>query len=403
MLAELAALAGDVEGAAELFARASAAFVGAGLPWFAVEYEARLAGLAHHLGDTAEAERALRAALEHGGPHLEATGRAQLHLQLAEVVGGRGQSEEAAEHALQAAHWADEAGESRTLGVWARHQLGGFLLRQGRFAEAAEVLESALPDLSAETHGDGAVVQTQWWLGDCLSELGEHRASAERRLQAAEIARHWPEQHDHATLAHLAAESLGHAGLHTEADRAYARAGALWRSLGHVHGLVRSLRARAWLALGAQDRDATASELMASAVEECRAALEAADDAEARERLAVELGHTHRQFGDLLARSAAEDAEDESIRTALENALSQVTRAVAVFASLGDDALHSRTGAELAAGWLEADLSRPTEAAARARAVLTAYDGAEEDDETARQRRAEAEQMLQVVAEQETP
>ncbi|GHH15987.1 tetratricopeptide repeat protein [Streptomyces lanatus] len=399
MLAELAALSGNVEGAAELFARASAAFVGAGLPWFAVEYEARLAGLAHHLGDTAEAERALRAALEHGGPHLEATGRAQLHLQLAEVVGGRGLSEEAAEHALEAAHWADEAGESRTLGAWARQQLGGFLLRQGRFAEAAEVLESALPDLSAETHGDGAVVQTQWWLGDCLSELGEHRAAAERRLQAAEIARHWPEQHDHATLAHLAAESLGQAGLHAEADQAYARAGTLWRSVGNVHGLVRSLRARAWLALREDDPEFGASELMESAVAECRAALHAADDEEARVRIVAELAHTHRQFSDLLARSAAEDAEDDSIRGVLEEALSQVTQAVAVFAGLGDDALHGRTGAELAAGWLEADLSRPAEAAARARAVLAAYEGAEDDDETALERRAEAEQMLQVVEE----
>ncbi|MGW6906387.1 tetratricopeptide repeat protein [Streptomyces sp. NPDC054940] len=405
MLAELAALTGDVEGAAELFARASAAFVGAGLPWFAVEYEARLAGLAHHLGDTAEAERALRAALEHGGPHLEAPGRAQLHLQLAEVLGGRGLSEEAAEHALEAAHWADEAGESRTLGAWARQQLGGFLLRQERFAEAAEVLESALPDLTAETHGDGAVVQTQWWLGDCLSELGEHREAAERRLQAAEIARHWPEQHDHATLAHLAAESLGHAGLLAEADQAYTRAGALWRSLGNVHGLVRSLRARAWLALrveGAEGGSDTAAELMASAVAECAAALDGVDDEEARQRLTAELGHTHRQFGDLLARSAAEDAEDESIRAALEAALSQMTQAAAVFAALGDDALHSRTGAELAAGWLEADLSRPAQAAARARAVLTAYDGCGEDDETAQERRAEAEQMLQVVEERDT-
>ncbi|MGI5378471.1 tetratricopeptide repeat protein [Streptomyces sp. CA-251387] len=401
MLAELAALTGDVEGAAELFARASAAFVGAGLPWFAVEYEARLAGLAHHLGDTAEAERALRAALEHGGPHLEAPGRAQLHLQLAEVLGGRGLAEEAAEHALQAAHWADEAGESRTLGAWARQQLGGFLLRQGRFAEAAEVLESALPDLAAETHGDGAVVQTQWWLGDCLSELGEHRAAAERRLQAAEIAWHWPEQHDHATLAHLAAESLGHAGLLAEADRAYTRAGTLWRELGNVHGLVRSLRARAWLALRVEDRDDRACELMASAVRECAAALDAAADEEARQRLTAELGHTHRQFGDLLARSAAEDAEDESIRAALEEALSQMTEAVTVFASLGDDALHSRTGAELAAGWLEADLSRPDRAAAHARAVLAVYDGADEGDEAAQERRAEAGQMLQVVEEQD--
>lgn len=403
MLAELAALTGNVEEAAELFARASAEFVGAGLPWFAVEYEARLAGLAHHLGDTAEAERALRAALEHGGPHLESTGRAQLHLQLAEVLGGRGLADQAAEHALQAAHWADEAGESRTLGAWARQQLGGFLLRQGRFAAAAEVLESALPDLSAETHGDGAVVQTQWWLGDCLSELGEHREAAERRLQAAEIARHWPEQHDHATLAHLAAESLGNADLHAEADQAYARAGTLWRTLGNVHGLVRSLRARAWLALRVEDvagRADTASGLMTSAVQECGAALAAVDDDEARERLAAELGQTHRQFGDLLARSATEDAEDESIRTVLEDALSQMTRAVAVFDSLGADALHSRTGAELAAGWLEADLGRPAEAAARARAVLVAYEGHDEDDEAARERRAEAGQMLQVVREQ---
>ncbi|MEU6352123.1 tetratricopeptide repeat protein, partial [Streptomyces sp. NPDC047072] len=88
MLAELAARTGEPETAAELFARAAAGFVDAGLPWFAVEYEARLAGLAHHLGDLAGTERALRGALEHGGPHLEAVGRAQLHLQLGEVLGG---------------------------------------------------------------------------------------------------------------------------------------------------------------------------------------------------------------------------------------------------------------------------------------------------------------------------
>ncbi|WP_229899588.1 tetratricopeptide repeat protein, partial [Streptomyces capoamus] len=95
--------------------------------------------------------------------------------------------------------------------------LGGFLLRRGRYAEAAEVLESALADLDAETHGDALVVQARWWLGDCLGELGEHRAAAEQRLRAADLARHWPEQQDHATLAHLAAESLGSAGLDEEA------------------------------------------------------------------------------------------------------------------------------------------------------------------------------------------
>ncbi|MGW2047802.1 tetratricopeptide repeat protein [Streptomyces sp. NPDC001858] len=416
MLAELATQSGDPEAGAELLARAAAEFVEAGLPWFAVEYEARLAGLAHQLDDMVEAERALRAALEHGGPFLEAVGRAQLHLQLAEVVGGRGEADEAAEHALEAAHWADEAGAGPTFGAWARHQLGGFLVRLGRWAEAAEVLESALADLTAETHGDGAVVQTQWWLGDCLSELGEHRDAAERRLQAAEIARHWPEQHDHATLAHLAAESLAQAGLHAEADQAYARAGGLWRDLGNVHGLVRSLRARAWLALRTQDTPDTARELMQRAVEECADAFDAADDDAARRRLVGELGHTHRQFGDLLARSAAEDADDDSIRAALDGALSQMSEAVAVFVTLGEDALHARTGAELAAGWLETDLGRPADAAARARAVLRAYadvdadgvggndigmgSGDQEEDETVRARRAEAEQLLQAAEEQ---
>ncbi|MFJ2160423.1 tetratricopeptide repeat protein [Streptomyces sp. NPDC087856] len=400
MLAELAVRAGDLETAVGLFSKASTAFVAAGLPWFAVEYEARLAGLAHHLGDVAEAERALRAALEHGGPYLEAPGRAQLHLQLAEVLGGRGRSEEAAEHALEAAHWSDEAGEGPTLGAWARHQLGGFLLRQGRWAEAAEVLESALPDLSAETHGDGAIVQTQWWLGDCLSELGEHRAAAERRLQAAEIARHWPEQNDHATLAHLAAESLGHADLPAEADRAYERAGDLWRTLGNVHGLVRSLRARAWLALRADRGLDRARELMAGAIEECEAALLVTDDQEARQRLTGELGHTHRQFGELLARSVAEEAEDTAIQAAFEDALAETAESVTVFAALGEGAVHTRTAAELAAGWLEADLSRSADAAARARGVLKAYEGADDGDETVRSRRAEAEQLLQLMEEQ---
>ncbi|MFD7488766.1 tetratricopeptide repeat protein [Streptomyces mirabilis] len=407
MLGELAAHAGDAEAAAELLGQAAAAFVAAGLPWFAVEYESRLAGIARHLGDAAEAERAARAALEHGGPRLEPMGHAQLHLQLAEVLGATGQFGPASEHALEAAHWADEAGEGPTLGAWARHQLGGFLLRQGRWAEAAEILESALPDLTTDMHGDGAIVQTRWWLGDCLTELGEHRAAAEHWLRAADVARHWPEQRDHAMLAHLAAEALGHAELPAQAEQAYARAGDLWRDLGNVHGLIRSLRARAWVALRTDSGLDGARESMAAAVRECEEGLravsssvgaeaveasaavagsdvpEGSDAAERRHRLVAELGHTHRQFGDLVARAVPDDAQE---------ALAHYTRAISVFASLGDDALDARTGAELAAGWLEADLLRPAAAAARARAVLSAYAGV--DGEAAQARRAEAENML---------
>lgn len=406
MLGELAAHVGNAEAAAELFAQAAQVYVTAGLPWFAVEYEARLAGLASHLGDLEAAERASRAALEHGAGYLEPMGHAQLNLQLAEILGSAGRFGPAAEHALEAAHWADEAGAGATLGAWARHQLGGFLLRQGRFAEAAEVLESALPDLTAETHGDGAIVQTRWWLGDCHTELGEHRQAAEQWLRAAEIARHWPEQRDHAMLAHLAAEALGHAGLQAEAVKAYERAGELWRSLGNVPGLVRSLRARAWVAAQEDGEPAAARELMGAAADECERALAAvdadadvdvdADGGETRERLLAELANTHRQFGDLIARSVAEESE-ELVHKAFEEALDHMTRAAELFASLGPASLGGRTGAELAAGWLEADLGRTDSATARARAVLAAYADAPADDETAQARRGEAERMLKVL------
>ncbi|MFF0187918.1 tetratricopeptide repeat protein [Streptomyces sp. NPDC005244] len=416
MLGELAARAGDGQAAAAALTLAVDGFVAAGLPWFAVEYDSRLAGIALHLGDPELAERSARAALEHGGPRLEPAGQAQLQLRLAEILAATGQVGPAAEHALEAAHWADEAGEAGTLGAWARHQLGGFLLRQGRWAEAAEILESALPDLTAEMHGDGAIVQTRWWLGDCLTELGEHRGAAEHWLRAADIARHWPEQRDHAMLAHLAAEALGRAGLTAEADRAYARAGDLWRELGNVDGLVRSLRARAWAAARSDETLDGARELMEAALRACASAVEgpaqaagspgaapgggadageALEAEEARRGMVAELGHTHRQFGDLVSRSVPDDEEEALARAAFEESLGHLTRAIAVFASLGDDVLDARTGAELAAGRLEADLGRHEAAAARARAVLDACPRL--DGDVAEARRAEAGRMLERV------
>lgn len=137
-------------------------------------------------------------------------------------------------------------GEAEGLGAWARLVLGGAQLRQGRTAEAAAVLETALPDLEA-VHHEGRVVQARWWLGECLQDLGEPRAAAEQFLLAAEIAKGWEEQQDHAVLAHLAADCLERAGLADEAVRAYARAEELWRVLGRPAQVVRTLRARACL------------------------------------------------------------------------------------------------------------------------------------------------------------
>ncbi|WP_019889753.1 hypothetical protein [Streptomyces purpureus] len=374
---DLAARSGDLAGAVGHYARAAEIFHAAGLPWYAVEAEARLAGAARHLGDLETAERAARAALEHGGPYVQARWHARLHQQLAEVLAQTGEFGQATDHALEAAHWADEAGESGHFGAYARHQLGGWLLRMGSTAEAAAILEAVLPDLTVDEHGDGMVVQTLWWLGECLMALDEPRAAAEHWLRAADLAAAWPEQWDHATLAGLAGRALYRAELLPEAERAYGRAAKLWRELGDVHALVRTLRIRGWVAGGAAGR-----ELMAEAAGECEAALSEASG-EAADRLRAELADTYRQTGELLAR-----AEDPDLR----EALAWVDRAATTFASAGPAYTDQSTGADLLAAWLLLDLADPSSAAARAGAVRERYESAE--GETAESRRSEADSIL---------
>ncbi|WP_326605954.1 tetratricopeptide repeat protein [Streptomyces sp. NBC_01799] len=399
-LGDIAAYRGDGPGAGELYARAAAETDAAGLPWYSVAYETEAARIAVELRDHATAEHAARAALAHGA-FVPAPGRARLHLQLAEVLGGIGEFAEASEQALDAAHWADEAGESDGLGVHARHLLGGWLLQLGRAAEAAAVLEAVLPDITAEDHGDGMVVQTLWWLGDALTALGEPREAAGHWLKAADIARTWPEQHDHAMLANLAGQALYQGELNSQAEKAYARAGELWRQLGDVHALVRTLRVRAWIAVReGQPGPAAARTFMAAAERQCEAALAAAEPGQVP-GLRAELADTHRQTGELIANACEgepDEDDDGSARSAYEEALAQVDRAVTGFTEAGPDFLDRRTAAELVAAWLEADLGRRDGARARARGVLAVYEGtgAEEGD-TVHARRAEAESVLGYV------
>ncbi|EFG64573.1 tetratricopeptide repeat domain-containing protein [Streptomyces sp. SPB074] len=168
------------------------------------------------------------------------------------------------------------------LAAWARFRLGGLLLGQGRVDEAAVVLEAALTGLGTESHGDGAVVQARWWLGDCHRGLGEPREAAEAYLLAAELARHWPEQRDPAVLANLAADALGDAGLRESAERAYARAGELWLTVGNPLARIRTLRARAWLHTDGAAPGATARAL--GFMSEAASSGEAADGTAFRRR-----------------------------------------------------------------------------------------------------------------------
>ncbi|MGW6566888.1 tetratricopeptide repeat protein [Streptomyces sp. NPDC054975] len=364
---DLAAHAGDAEEAVRQYAYAAELWHGAGLPWYAAEAEARLSRAALHIGDLDTAEGAARAALDHGAEHAGPSGQARLRLQLAEVLGAVGRFGEAAAHALEAAHWADEAGESRGSGAYARHQLGGWLLRESRIEEAAAILESVLPDLSVEEHGDGMVVQTLWWLGECLVALNEPRSAAERWLRAAELAKEWPEQRDHAMLANLAGQALLQAELRPQAAAAYERAGELWRELGDMAAYVRTLRVRAWIS-GA---DGGGRELMDAAAEAC------GDDVVAR-------GDTFAQAAELLA-----DSDD------LEGALSYAARAAADFDSAGPEFRDRRTAAELLAAWLHVRLEDGTAAGALARGVLAEYGSSSEGE--AAERRAEAEAVLERV------
>ncbi|UYQ64638.1 tetratricopeptide repeat protein [Streptomyces peucetius] len=392
------AFRGDAAGAAQLYARAAEAYVQAGRPWYAVEAETQLAGVSRHLGDLETAERASRAALEHAAPFAAPGGRARLHLQLVETLADIGKLDEAADHALEAAHWADEAGESAGSGAYARHRLGGFLLQLGRTAEAAAVLESVLSDLTAEDHGDGVIVQTLWWLGDCCTALNEPREAAEHWLKAADIAQGWPEQRDHAMLANLAGQALYRARLDPQAELAYRRAGDLWRDLGDVHALVRTLRVRAWIAVReGQAGVGAARELMAAAATECESALAAAGsagDADVLARLRAELADTHRQTGDLIA-SSCDEPEGPRRRAAYEEAVGFVLRAVAAFEEAGEDFTDLRTGAQLMAAWLHADLSDAAAARGLARAVLAVY--ADGDGEVPSSRCAEARAVLEQV------
>ncbi|GAA2818003.1 hypothetical protein [Streptomyces showdoensis] len=364
LLGDAAARDGDAGRAAGRYERSAELFLEAGLPWFAVEPEARLAALAHRGGDLATAERAARAALEHGAGYAGPSGQARLRLRLAEVLGAAGRFGEAAEQGLEAAHWADEADEGRGLGAYARHLLGGWLLREGRCEEAAAVLEAVLPDLSVEEHGDGTVVQSLWWLGDCLMAVAEPRSAAEQWLRAAELAAAWPDQHDHAMLANLAAQALLRAELDEPAAAAFERAGELWQALGDVPAYVRTLRVRAWIA----GPDARGRALMATAAEAC------GDDP-------AGLGDTYRRTAELLARAPEAD---------LSEVLSYAERASAAYREAGPESRSDRLAAELLTAWIRLDLGDREAAAELARAVLA---------EDAPEHRAEAESLLAGLAE----
>ncbi|MEZ0092943.1 tetratricopeptide repeat protein [Streptacidiphilus sp. EB129] len=256
--------------AAELRAAADG-FLRAEEPWRAADALVPLSRIQAEQGDPAAAEATALEALRLGADFLEPVEIGQTRLLLADLLSGREAYEETVQHALEATRWLDEAGQGAHLGAVARYRLAHAYQALGRHAEAAEVLQAALPDLLA--HGEQAEVGARRMLGDCLGELREHADAAEQFARAAQVAEGWGDPGALAQLASRTAESLSAAGRAEQADAAYLRAQGLWAEAGVPTMVVRTLRARAWQTFAAGRSADPGRALMLEAAQVAAAAL----------------------------------------------------------------------------------------------------------------------------------
>ncbi|MET9851383.1 tetratricopeptide repeat protein [Streptomyces sp. NPDC006450] len=411
MLGRLALSQGDPERAVTLLAGSADRSVAAGRPWLAVDPLVLRAGVLMSLDRTAEAEEAARAGLTHAAEVTDAEAQGVVRLTLADILWARGEADaEAARHALDAAHWFDQAGLTADGGAQARLLLARCHAREGHTAEAAEVLQSTLPDLLE--HGEGQAVSAREFLGDLLRELHDPRGAAEQYLLAAELAEDWEDPRPQANFAQAAADQLSEAQLVPEAVAAYERALDLRRrSKDAPVSEVRILRSLAWLGLREEVTDAgveAARARMGEAAEVLTAALaQAPEDPGAR----AELAETWNQLAQVLDRRvrAGEEAQEEDqdsgdgggdgearddgdrgeaeepeesrgsrpaegLNAAELEALRLEEillweRAAALYAELGPEHLQARFQCVNNAAWTEHELGRPEAGAARVSAL----------------------------------
>jgi tetratricopeptide (TPR) repeat protein len=120
-------------------------------------------------------------------------------------------------------------------------------LAMRRYAEAAALYEELMPHVEVPYRGV-TVAMTREQYGNCLTQLGEHRAAAAQYLAAAALLQDDPDNRGpYARLAWTAAESLQNAGRPDEALAAYRRAADLWEELDAPAARARCLRSAAWL------------------------------------------------------------------------------------------------------------------------------------------------------------
>ncbi|WP_405830967.1 tetratricopeptide repeat protein [Streptomyces sp. NBC_00105] len=391
MLGRVALAQGDPERTVPLLATSAARAVAAGRPWQAVDPLVLRAGVLMSLDRLEEAEEAARAGLEHAAELTDAEDQGVVRLTLADILLRRGGSaQEAAALALAAAHWFDQAGLTADGGAQARLLLARAYAREERAAEAAEVLQSALPDLLE--HGDQQAVFVREFLGDLLRRLNEPRPAAEQYLLAAEVTKGWEDPRPQASLAQSAADTLSDAGLAAEAVAAYERALELHRLTGEAPvAEVRVLRSLAWLGLR-EEVTTTAVEQARGRMAEAAEVLEAALAADpGAPELRSELAQTWHQLAQVLDRHVSTNegaAEDEAPAEAgpagapadrLSRAAADALRleeidlwdrAALAYAALGPDHLRDRFQCLNNAAWTEHERGDAKAGAARVSTLI---------------------------------
>ncbi|WP_328926547.1 tetratricopeptide repeat protein [Streptomyces sp. NBC_00190] len=407
MLGRVALSQGDPERAVALLAAAAARAVGAGRPWQAVDPLVLRAGVLMSLNRPEEAEEAARSALEHAPEVTDSEVQGVVRLTLADILLRReGAADEAAGHALAGTHWFDQAGLTADGGAQARLVLARAYAQDGRAAEAAEVLQSALPDLLE--HGEEQAVSGREFLADLLRQLNELRPAAEQYLLAAETAKGWEDTRPQARLAQSAADTLSDAGLTVEAAAAYERTVELHRLTGEAPvAEVRALRSLAWLGLREEVTDGAVARARVL-MDEATGVLETALTADpADPELRAELAQTWHQLAQVLDRRVGaqaasfdeeeEDADDEDEHEEDAGGVSAVGgdpaapaeslgeaeiealrleeielwgRAAALYAELGPDHLRDRFQCLNNAAWTEQERGHADAGAARVRALI---------------------------------
>jgi tetratricopeptide (TPR) repeat protein len=252
MLTQMAYVRGEHEEARARIEGARDRFLAAGQPWDAAEPEAILAQMALAADDAQAAEEYARAALEHAVPQprdaqaAPDTTRPGAASMLVEAISRQsGRHADLVGAALHAARLWDGVSEPDALN--SRFIAARAYLAMKRYAEAAALFDELMPHVEVPYRGAG-VAMTREQYGNCLTQLGEHRAAAAQFLAAAALLQDDPDNRvPYARLAWTAAESLQNAGRPDEALAAYRRTADLWKELDAPAARARCLRSAAWL------------------------------------------------------------------------------------------------------------------------------------------------------------